>query len=128
MAPSCGMRFSAMSIFASTLNRETIMMKIALRRRRQLMEHAVDPQPELAAVLERLEVDVAGPIPQRLLEDLVDHADDPAVGVGGRRGVEVEDILVVVVSIFLGRVELFGPLADGLGVAICAVEHVELAP
>ena len=69
----------------------------ALRRRGQLVEHAVDPEPELAAVLERLEVDVAGAVAQRLLEDLVDHADDPAVGVRGRRGVEVEDVLVVVV-------------------------------
>ena len=58
------------------------------------MEHAVDAEPELAAVLERLEVDVAGTVAQGLLEDLVDHADDPAVRVVGRRRVEVEDVLV----------------------------------
>ena len=72
-----------------------IMMKTAFDGDGQLVEHAVDPEPELAAVLERLEVDVAGPVAHGLLEDLVDHADDPAVRVGGRRLVEVEDALVV---------------------------------
>ena len=97
----------------------------ALRRRRQLVEHAVDAQPELAAVLERLQVDVAGTIPQRLLEYLVDHPDDPAVGIRGRRHIEVEDILIIVVTIFLKPGEIFGPLADGLGVASGAIEHVQ---
>ena len=55
------------------------MMKLRLRRRRQLVEHAVDPEADLARVLERLEVDVAGAGAQGLLEDLVDHPDDPAV-------------------------------------------------
>ena len=81
------------------------------------MEHAVDAQAELAAVLERLEVDVAGAVAQRLLEDLVDHADDPAVLVGGRRSVEVEDVLVGSVRSSPASCEVFGPLADGLGVA-----------
>ena len=118
MAPSWGMRFSAMSIFARILSREMIMMNDGLRRRGQLVEHAVDPQAELAAILERLEVDVAGAVAQRLLEDLVDHADDPAVGVRGGRGIEVEDVLVVVVSLVLGHVEAFGALADALGVLV----------
>ena len=61
------------------------------------MQHAVDPQSELAAIFERLEVDVAAAVAQRLLDDLVDHADDPAVGIRGGRRIEVEDVLVVLV-------------------------------
>ena len=67
------------------------------RHRRELVEHAVDPEPDLARVLERLEVDVAGPGAERLVQDLIDHADDPAVAARRRWQVEVEDVLVVLV-------------------------------
>ena len=90
------------------------------------MEHAVDAQPELAAVLERLEVDVAGAVAQGLLEDLVHHADDPAVLVVGRRRVEVEDVLVGSLRSLVGVVKILAPLADGLALAVGAVERVEL--
>ncbi len=81
MAPSWGIRFSAMSIFASTLSRERIITNTGFDGARQLVEDAVDPETKLAAVLERFEVDVAGAVAQGLFEDLIDHPDDPAVGV-----------------------------------------------
>ena len=61
------------------------------------MKHAVDAEPELAAVLKRFEMDVAGPVAHGLLENLVDQADDPAVLIVGWRSVEVEDVLVQLV-------------------------------
>ena len=90
------------------------------------MEHAVDPEAELAAILERLEVDVAGPVPQGLLQDLIDHADDPSVGVRRGRGVEVEDVLILALIVLLFDVERLAPLADALGVLVPLVEEVEL--
>ena len=97
-----------------------------LRRRRQLVEDAVDPEAKLAAVLERFEVNIAGAVAQGLLENLVDHPDDAAVGVRRGRSVEVEDVLVLVlvVSVLFDLGEL-PALTDGLALLIGSVQGVD---
>ena len=62
---------------------------------------------------------------QRCARDLVDHADDPAVGVRGGRRIEIEDVLVFMTLVALVHIEFFGPFADALGVLIGAVKGVE---
>ena len=52
--------------------------EVLLRDGGQFMEHAVDAEADLARILEWLQVNIARSGPQRLLEDLVDHPDDPA--------------------------------------------------
>ena len=94
--------------------------------RRQLVEDAVNPEAKLAAVLERFEVNIAGAVAQGLLEYLIDHPDDAAVGVRRGRSVEVEDVLVLVLVVSV----LFDPgelpaLTDGLALLIGSVQGVD---
>jgi hypothetical protein len=50
-----------------------------LGRHRHLLQHAVDAVPDAQFVLERFEVDVGGAQLDRILQDLVDEADDRGV-------------------------------------------------
>ena len=92
-----GMRFSAMSILARILNRETIETNSTAAA--GAARGARRPRGAgTCTILERLEVDVAGADAQGLLQDLVDHPDDPAVGAGRRRRVELENAFVLRLS------------------------------
>ena len=59
--PSCGRRFSAMSMKPMILMRLTIAPEQAARGVVPLHQHAVDPVSDPHPVGERLDVDVAGP-------------------------------------------------------------------
>ena len=76
--PSCGSRFSAMSIFPMTLTRETIAACMPGGRLHQVAEHAVDAVADARALLVGLDVDVAGPVADRRQERDVDQVDDRA--------------------------------------------------
>ena len=70
--------------------------ELRFRRRRQCAQLAIHPQANRAGILERLQVNIAGPRPQGLVENLVHHADDAAVGPLWRRRIKLQDIVVVV--------------------------------
>ena len=125
MAPSCGIRFSAMSIFASILNRETIMMKTLFdgggsswsmpsMRSRNLQPSSNGSRwmslARLRSACSRIWLTM------RTIRPLASAGGDD---------IEIEDVLIVIVTIFLERVEVLGPLADGLGVASGAIERVQ---
>ncbi len=59
------------------------------------MQRAVHAEADGARVLERFEVNVAGPDPQRLFENLIDRADDVAVLAVGGGLVQLQHLLVV---------------------------------
>ena len=80
MRPSCGLRRSAMSSFASTFRRVVTPARHPLGDPLHLVEHAVDAEPHDERVLLRLEVDVAGPVLGRLEDDRVDEPDERGVG------------------------------------------------
>ena len=80
MRPSCGLRRSAMSSFASTLRRVVTPGAMPLRDALHLVQHAVDAEPDDERVLLRLEVDVGGAVLGGLEEHGVDEADERGVG------------------------------------------------
>ena len=82
MRPSCGRRFSTISIRASGSIRLTIAVS-TLRDLVDLMQHAVDAKADDTGIPSRLNVDVAGTLLKGVLPQPVDDADDVAViGVG----------------------------------------------
>ena len=95
MRPSCGRRRSAMFRFAITLIREMTGERKVARRRRHFVERAVHPVADFELVLERLEVDVARAVLDRLIQDQVDEADDRG---GVRLGFDICDRRFVAVE------------------------------
>ena len=95
MRPSCGLRRSAMSSFASTFRRVVTPGGHPLRDPLHLVQHAVDAEPDDERVLLRLEMDVAGPVLGGLEDDRVDEPDERGVG---DPVVDLEVVLVVVSS------------------------------
>ena len=93
MRPSCGLRRSAMSSFASTFRR--VVTPAASRFGNALgdVEHAVDPVADDQRVLLRLEVDVAGPVLGGLEDERVDEPHERRVG-DAVVGLEVVLVLV----------------------------------
>ena len=79
MRPSCGLRRSAMSIFASTFRRVVTPGDQPLGDPLHLVEHAVDPEADEERVLLRLEVDVGGAVLGGLEDHGVDEADERRV-------------------------------------------------
>ncbi len=73
--PSWGRRFSAMSSLGHDLQAGDHGRLVSLGRGQPLVEDAVDPVPDLQLLLERFDMDVAGPLLHRLEEDEVDQAD-----------------------------------------------------
>ena len=65
-----------MFMFAITLTREMTGSARCTRRRRHFVERAVDAVANFELVLERLEVNVARAVLDRLEQDQVDEADD----------------------------------------------------
>jgi hypothetical protein len=94
---------------------------MSLRRRQDLLQHTVDPEPHCQALLPRLYVDVARPLLNRLKQDQVDQTDDRRVvrvyrellrvdvASAGDRGLDVNDAL--------------DALLDGDGVAVVLVDR-----
>ena len=78
--PSCGLRRSAMSSFASTFRRVVTPLAIRLGMRCTSVKHAVDASPHNERILLRLEVDVARPVGRGLHDDGVDEADEWGIG------------------------------------------------
>ena len=78
MRPSCGRRFSAMSMPPMILIRESMRGEQPARRAVALDENAVDAVADADAVGERLDVDVAGAQADGFLDDQVDELDDGA--------------------------------------------------
>ena len=77
--PSCGLRRSAMSSFASTLRRVVTPAAIFFGTALHLAENAVDAEAHRERVLLRLEVDVGGVLLRGLEDDRVDEPDERAV-------------------------------------------------
>ncbi len=82
MRPSCGRRFSAMSSCAMILMREITSIAIAFCGASTSRSTPSMRKRTTEAVLERLDVDVAGAFLDRLGEQRVDHADDRRVVFG----------------------------------------------
>ncbi len=79
------------------------------------VQGAVDAQPHLAAILEWLQVDIAGARAEGLLQNLVHQANDAAVAPRRRRLIQVQHLVPVASPPSPGAVVLvvFGPL-EGL--------------
>ncbi len=77
--PSCGMRRSAMLMSAMILRRLVTPEVIDLRRAHDLVQHAVDAEPDPQVPLGRLDVDVGGAVLDRLGDEQVDELDDRGV-------------------------------------------------
>ena len=80
MRPSCGLRRSAMSSFASTFRRVSDAGHHPLRDPLHLVQHAVDAEADEQRVLLRLEVDVGGAVLGGLEDHRVDEPDERRVG------------------------------------------------
>ena len=93
MRPSCGLRRSAMSSFASTFRRVVTPFAIRFGIRCTSFEHAVDAHPHEQRVLLRLEVDVARAVGGGLHDDRVDEPDERSVR---DAVVDLEIVLVLV--------------------------------
>ncbi len=79
MRPSCGRRFSTISIRASSLIRDVIAMSTGVGNRVDLLQHAVDAEAHQTDVAARLDVDVGRALLERVLPQPVDDVDDVAV-------------------------------------------------
>ena len=79
MRPSCGRRFSTISMRASSLIRDVIAISTGVGNRVDLVQHAVDAEAHQAGVAPRLDVDVGGALLERVLPQPVDDVDDVAV-------------------------------------------------
>ena len=77
--PSCGMRRSAMLMSAMIFRRLMTPAWIALGRAHDLVQHAVDAEPDPQVVLGRLDVDVGRAVLDRLGDEQVDELDDRRV-------------------------------------------------
>ena len=113
--PSWGTRRSAMSISAMILSRLMTPDWIDLRRAHDLVQHAVDAEPDPQIAFARLDVDVGGPVRDRLGDEQVDELDD--------RGV-VDDLLDAGERVvFLVVVERVSQLVERLIAAVVAVDR-----
>ena len=77
--PSCGLRFSAMSIDDMIFRREMMPSWIAAVGLLHLVQHAVDAEPHRELLLARLDVDVARAVVDGLRDEQVHEADDRGV-------------------------------------------------
>ena len=103
MAPSWGTRFSAMSIFARILKRETmgtncdrgggVSSRSTPSTRSRIAQESSNGSRWMSLA----------PIRNACSQNLVDHADDAAVRAGRRRPVDLQDLVVgtVVVRLLL---------------------------
>ena len=94
MRPSCGLRRSAMSSFASTFRRVVTPGHHPLRDPLDLVEHAVDAEADEQRILLRLEVDVGGPVLGGLEDHGVDEPDERRIG-DAVVDLEVVDLLLL---------------------------------
>ena len=78
--PSCGLRRSAMSSFASTLSRVVTAEASRFGQPLHLVEDPVDPHANDERVGQRVEVEVAGAVLGGLEDDRVDEPDERRVG------------------------------------------------
>jgi hypothetical protein len=102
MRPSCGRRFSAMLRWLKILTRETMAgwKRFQLRGHGNFLQFAVNAVADAKFVLERFEVDVRGAQLNRVLQNLVDEADDGRLVFGGF-------IEVGVLGVFINDLEAF---------------------